>query len=147
MKLPLVPLLFSLLVFTACESTEDILESIDHEVPDIQFLSDSIEVSIGDIFTVEALVEDESGIERMVFSYGNWRINEIVDLAEEPALDPYTFTTEVAVPEDALKEWEEEKYFNDASSIVVIQQYHALELTAWDTNRNERKAYMYVKVE
>lgn len=146
MKKAVFPILIALMVIASCESTDDILESIDHKVPDIQFMPDSIEVDAGETFTVEALVEDESGIERLVFSYGNWRINQIVDLSGETVSGSYTFSTEVTVPGDALTSWEEEKYFNDASSITIIQQYHALELTAWDVNRNERKSYMYVKV-
>ncbi|MDF1573056.1 MAG: hypothetical protein P1P82_15715 [Bacteroidales bacterium] len=86
------------------------------------------------------------GIERIEFSYGNWLINVIEDLSGEPVMEEVEFSTEITVPEDALKSWEEEKYFNDASSITIVQEYHPLALSAWDKNRNMRRAYLYVKV-
>ena len=146
MKRVLIPVLISFIIFSACESTDDILERIDHTVPDIHFTKDSVVVNAGDILSVEALIEDESGIERIEFSYGNWRINEIVDLAGETGTETYTFTADISVPVDAALEWEEEFYYNDASSITIIQQYHKLALSVWDKNRNLRKAFLYVKV-
>lgn len=146
MKILLIPVVLAFLIFSACESTDDILEGIDHEVPDIMFVKDSVEVNAGESLSVEALVEDESGIERIEFSYGSWRINEIIDLSEDPITESFTFSTEITVPEDAIKQWEEDLYFNDASSIKINQQYHRLALSAWDKNRNLMKASLYVKV-
>lgn len=146
MRTAAIPILFVLMLITSCESTEDILERLDHEVPVVEFISDTVEVDAGATLNVDAWVRDSSGIERIEFSYGNWRINEIEDLSEQPVMEEVEFSTEITVPEDALKEWQEEKYFNDASSIMIIQQYHPLALSAWDKNRNTTRAYLYVKV-
>jgi hypothetical protein len=146
MRTAAIPIVFLVMVFTSCESTDDILNRLDHEVPEVEFMSDTVEVDAGSILSVDAWVRDSSGIERIEFSYGNWLINVIEDLSEAPVTDEVAFSTEITVPEDALKEWEEEKYFNDASSITIIQQYHPLALSAWDKNRNVTRAYLYVKV-
>lgn len=146
MRKVIIPFVIILLIISSCETTEDILNSIDHEVPNIEFVQDSLVVNAGASVSISATVEDESGIERVEFSYGNWRINEIQDLSDQASSETYEFTTEIIVPVDAEKEWEEDKYFNDASSIKIIQQYHRLELKAWDKNRNERKSIIYIKV-
>lgn len=146
MRKVIIPFVIILLIISSCETTEDILNSIDHEVPTIEFAQDSLVVNAGASVSISATVEDESGIERVEFSYGNWRINEIQDLSDQASSETYEFTTEIIVPVDAEKEWEEDKYFNDASSIKIIQQYHRLELKAWDKNRNERKSIIYIKV-
>ena len=146
MRKLIIPFAITLLLTYSCESTEDILNSIDHEVPSVEFGEDSIVVNAGGSISISATIGDESGIERLEFSYGDWRINEITDLNDIETGELYEFTTEVFVPVDAVKEWEEDKYFNDATSIKIIQQYHPLELKAWDKNRNEKKAYVYIKV-
>ncbi len=146
MRKLVIPFAITLLLTFSCESTEDILNSIDHEVPSIEFDNDSIVVNAGESISISATIGDESGIERLEFSYGDWRINEITDLNEVETGELYEFTTEVLVPVDAVKEWEEDKYFNDATSIKIIQQYHPLELKAWDKNRNVKKACVYIKV-
>jgi hypothetical protein len=146
MRKVIIPFAIILLVISSCETTEDILNSIDHEVPGINFDQDSLVVNAGESVNISATIDDESGIERVEFSYGDWRINEIKDLSDQTSTEIYEFTTEIMVPADAVKEWEEDKYFNDASSIKVIQQYHRLELKAWDKNRNERKGILYMKV-
>ncbi len=137
-----LPVLF----LAACESTGDVLERIDHTVPVVKFATDTLEVAAGDKITITATVEDASGIQRIEFSYGDWRINRIIDLTQEPNAVSFPFTQEVTVPADAAKQWEETRYFNDASSIKVIQQYHKLALTAWDRNRNQVKGYVYIRV-
>jgi hypothetical protein len=138
---------FILIVFaTACESTDDILDNLDHTVPSVVFTADTVDVAAGGTIPVDALVEDASGIRRIEFSYGDWRINTIVDLSEETGNTSYRFTSEILVPANAKKEWEENRYFNDASSIKVIQRYHKLILSAWDRNRNQARGYLYVKV-
>jgi hypothetical protein len=141
-------ILVSLLIvlFTGCETTDDILDTMDHTVPAVQFNPDTLEVSAGEKVTINALLSDESGIQRIEFTYSNWKINTIVDLSTEPVQPTYTFTTEITVPEDALKSWEEKQYYNDGTSLVITQTYHKLLLTVWDKNRNLRKGYCYVKV-
>lgn len=141
-------ILVSLLIvlFTGCETTDDILDTLDHTVPAVQFNPDTLEVTAGEKVTINALLSDESGVQRIEFTYGNWKLNTIVDLSNEPVQTTYTFTTEITVPEDALKSWEEKEYYNDGTSLVITQTYHKLLLTVWDKNRNLRKGYCYVKV-
>ncbi len=136
----------SIMLVTACESTDDVLNRIDHTVPSVEFTTDTLEVTAGENIAINALIEDESGIQRIEFTYGDWRINNIIDLSEETGKFTYQFSIDVQVPADAKKEWEENKYFNDASSIKITQRYHQLVLSAWDKNRNLSKAYCYVKV-
>jgi hypothetical protein len=133
-------------LFTGCETTDDILDTLDHTVPAVQFNPDTLEVTAGEKVTINALLSDESGVQRVEFTYGNWKLNTIVDLSNEPVQTTYTFTTEITVPEDALKSWEEKEYYNDGTSLVITQTYHKLLLTVWDKNRNLRKGYCYVKV-
>ena len=141
-------ILVSLLIvlFTGCETTDDILDTLDHTVPAVQFNPDTLEVTAGEKVTINALLSDQSGVQRIEFTYGNWKLNTIVDLSNEPVQTTYTFTTEITVPEDALKSWEEKEYYNDGTSLVITQTYHKLLLTVWDKNRNLRKGYCYVKV-
>jgi len=139
-------ILFSIMVFQACESTEDTLETLDHSVPSVEFNPDTLEVNAGETVTLNAEISDESGIQRIEFSYGDWRINEIIDLSLEDFPSSYTFSTQITVPADALKEWEESKYFNDGTSVLITQQHHKLSLSTWDKNRNLRKGYVFVKV-
>jgi hypothetical protein len=146
MKTALIISSLSVLLFSACESTDDVLNKIDHIVPVVKFTSDTLDVTAGDKVTINASVEDESGIQRVEFSYGDWRINQIIDLTKEANTTSYPFTLEITVPADAAKEWEESLYFNDASSIKIIQQYHKLALSAWDRNRNLVKGYVFIRV-
>ena len=146
MKLFLILISCSVLLFQACETTEDTLNSLDHTVPTIEFVPDTVEVAAGESLTINAVVEDESGIQRIEFSYGDWRINEIVDLTSESYPRSYSFSIEINVPLDAKMQWEEDKFFNDGTSIKITQQYHKLSLSTWDKNRNLKKKYVYVKV-
>jgi len=145
-KTVLVISALTILCLAACESTDDVLNRIDHAVPTVQFASDTLEVAAGEKVTVKAVVGDDSGIQRIEFSYGDWRINQINDLTEEANTESFTFSLEITVPAGAVKEWEEIVYYNDASSITITQHYHKLALSAWDRNRNLKKAYLYVRV-
>lgn len=146
MKIAWRVVLLSILLLTACESTDDVLKRIDHTVPSVQFSPDTLEVTAGENVTLNAVVEDESGLQRIEFTYGDWRINEIIDLSDDSNTVTYPFSLDIKVPADALKEWEEDLYFNDGSSIKIIQQYHKLTLSAWDKNRNLNKSCCFVKV-
>ncbi|MCX6226530.1 MAG: hypothetical protein NTV01_17575 [Bacteroidia bacterium] len=146
MKIAWIVVSLSILLFTACESTDDVLNRIDHTVPSVQFSPDTLEVAAGENVTINAVIEDESGIQRIEFTYGDWRINKIIDLSNDSNTVTYPFTLDIQVPADALQQWEENSYFNDGSSIKIIQQYHKLTLSAWDKNRNLNKSYLYVKV-
>jgi hypothetical protein len=136
----------SVLVFAACESTDDVLNRIDHTVPSVLFSSDTLESAPGESVVINAVIEDESGIQRIEFTYGDWRINKIVDLSSEAATVSTPFTLEIMIPENAVKSWEENQYFNDGTSIKITQQYHRLTLSAWDKNRNLNKRVVYLKV-
>lgn len=146
MKPSRIVVALSLLVFTACESTDDVLNRIDHTVPSVQFSPDTLEVTAGENATINASIADESGIQRIEFSYGDWRINEIIDLSNDPVTFTYPFSLVIRVPADAKKVWEENSYFNDGSSIKIVQQYHKLAITVWDKNRNLNKTYCYIKI-
>jgi hypothetical protein len=146
MKMVRILAALSIILVTACESTDDVLDKIDHTVPAVEFSADTLEVAAGGTLVINAVIEDESGIQRIEFAYGDWRINKIIDLSEEPNTPTYNFSLEITAPEDAKKEWEETLYFNDASSIKVVQRYHKLVLSAWDRNRNLRKGIVYVMV-
>lgn len=146
MKITFIALVFSACLFQACESTDDILNNLDHSVPSVQFNPDTLEVDAGGTVTINAVAEDESGVQRIEFTYGDWVINEIVDLTNEETQVSYAFSTEITVPAEALKEWKENKYFNDGTSIEITQQYHKLGLSCWDKNRNLKKEYVYIKV-
>jgi len=146
MKLFLILIFCPVLLFQACETTDDTLNSLDHTVPAIEFVPDTLEVAAGGSLTINAVVKDESGIQRIEFSYGDWRINEIVDLIPESYPKSYSFSTQINVPSDAKTQWEEDKFFNDGTSIKIIQRYHKLSLSTWDKNRNLKKDYVYVKV-
>jgi len=146
MKIGWIVVSFLILLFAGCESTEDTLNSLDHTVPVIQFTPDTLEVTAGEKVTINALLSDEAGIQRIEFTYGEWRLNTIIDLSAESDQATYTFSTEITVPVNALKSWEEKKYFNDGTSLVITQTYHKLLLSVWDKNRNLQKGYCYVKV-
>jgi hypothetical protein len=146
MKIACFVVFMSALLLTACESTDAVLAKIDHTVPSFTFSPDTLEVDAGAELTLTAVVGDESGLQRIEFAYGDWRINEIIDLSNDPGAFSYPFSLVVRVPADAKKEWEESAYFNDGSSIKIIQRYHKLAITAWDKNRNLNKTYWYIKV-
>jgi hypothetical protein len=69
MRKVIIPFVIILLVISSCETTDDILNSIDHEVPTIDFGQDSLTVDAGASVFITATIEDESGIERIEFSY------------------------------------------------------------------------------
>ena len=71
MRKVIIPFAIILLVISSCETTEDILNSIDHEVPGINFDQDSLVVNAGESVNISATIDDESGIERVEFSYGS----------------------------------------------------------------------------
>jgi hypothetical protein len=146
-KIAWIVISLPVLLVAGCESTDDVLNKIDHTVPSVQFSPDTLVVAAGESINVQALIEDESGIQRIEFTYGDWRINKIVDLSNESSSVSYPFSIEIQVPAGALKQWEESLYFNDGSSEKIIQHYHKLALSAWDKNRNMVKRYCYVKVE
>lgn len=136
--------LTSLFIFS-CETPEDILNNLDHTVPVVRFENDSITVNAGEQVSAGIIIEDESGIDRIVFSYPNWIINEVIEV-DDKTIQTYTFTVTFHVPEDALTEWEEDFIYNDGTTIKISQRYHRLKVTAWDNHRNMGSGDLYVKV-
>ncbi len=131
----------------SCDTSEDVLARLDHTVPSIRFSQDSLTVIAGNTAGVILTVEDESGIDRIEFSYGNWLINKIYNLKEENNPKSYNLTLEFQVPENALRQWEENLYFNDGTFVKIIQQYHKLSIKTWDMKRNMNTGIIYVKVQ
>ena len=68
-----------IMLATACESSDDVLNTIDHTVPSVQFSPDTLEVAAGESLAINAVIEDEYGIQRIEFTYGDWRINKIIN--------------------------------------------------------------------
>lgn|GEM_PF-2018472 len=137
---------FTLFLIAACETPMDILEGMDHQVPVIEFDQDTIWAEAGSTVNTSVSIYDEGGVERIEFIYASWLINQSFNLEDEGSPETYSLSLEFDVPEDALTEWEEEKFFNDGSSIVITQHYHRLEVAAWDTSRNMGTGILYVRI-
>jgi hypothetical protein len=142
-------LIITILLFIAfsCETPEDILKNLDHKVPKITFQTDTLVIAAGVNATALVSVEDESGIDRIEFSYGAWQINQVFSLSEEGSPELHSVSIEFTVPLNAETQWEEILYFNDGSSILILQQYHKLLVKSWDVNRNMNTGILYVKIE
>jgi hypothetical protein len=145
-KSTIVLFLFSLVLFAACESSEDLSYGKDHEVPSYQVLTDSLIVNPGETVTVKVAVTDNAGLNKVVFSYGNWLLRESISLQELNYPTAYSFETTITIPEDAEKEWEEELIENTGVTTKIIQQYHQLSLEATDIHMNVRNIPIYIKV-
>jgi hypothetical protein len=120
---------------------------MDHETPSGTAITDSLSVLPGQTIDIQVFVEDAAGLSKLVFSYDNWTIRESVSLAELNYPQTYTFKTTVAVPEDALAEWEEEAVLNDGSARIRIQRYHKLLLEATDRNMNVKNIPVHIHVD
>jgi hypothetical protein len=136
-----------LFIAVSCETPEDILNNLDHQVPEITFETDTLVIAAGANGNARVTVEDEAGVERIEFSYGAWQINQIFNLSEEGNPASHSVDLEFTVPVDAETQWDETFYFNDGSSIEILQQYHKLLVNSWDVNRNMNTAILYVKIE
>lgn len=130
---------------TSCESAEDISRSFDMEVPKCIVVNDSLVVEAGTSVTIQVNVSDNVGLSRLELSYGDWYVNEALDLSDTKPQE-YTYTATVNVPADAEKEWDEVVYRNDGSSYTIRQVYHQIQLLAYDVNRNKRKTIIYLQV-
>lgn len=136
---------FISLVFTACgDNAEEISLGFDHEVPSYKVLTDSLSVDPLQQVELKVEVSDNEGLKRLVFSYGDWTINQAMDLEGTPK--SYTFTTALTIPQDAEKEWEEEIQRHDGTYYTITQNYHKLTLVATDINMNARTIPIYIKV-
>ncbi|MDR0546960.1 MAG: hypothetical protein LBG77_05190 [Dysgonamonadaceae bacterium] len=128
--------------FYACETSEDISLGMDHEVPSYYVLTDTLYSRAGQTVDIKIDVSDNAGLNKLVFSYGEWLLRESVTLADKPK--NYTFEISVFVPEDAKTEWQEEVILNDGSKKTVTQNYHKLLLEATDISMNVRKIPFYI---
>jgi hypothetical protein len=137
---------FLLMFFYACESSEDISNKLDHEVPSCKVLTDSLSVSPGQTVAIQVEVSDNAGLDKLVFSYSNWSLRESVSLNDQNYPKAYTFSTNVTIPDDALTEWNEDLILNDGTSIKIIQHYHKLNLEVTDINMNVRNAPVHLRV-
>ena len=143
----LVIVFCSLAFFYACESSEEISRKMDHEVPSYKVLTDSLIVSRGQEVEIKVEVSDNAGLARMMLTYGNWGVQEVVTLAELNYPKTYLFVTKVRIPDDAAKEWIEDFMQNDGYVYKITQKYHKLKLEATDINMNVRNIPIYLKVQ
>ena len=133
-------------LFYACETAEDISNRLDHEVPSYTVLTDSLLVQAGQQVEIKVDVSDNTGLDKVVFSYGKWLLRETISLRELNYPKSYRFETTFVVPEDAEKEWEEEVMTNTGVSYKITQRYHKLNLEATDINMNVRNIPIYIQV-
>lgn len=128
----------------SCESSEDISNNMDHEVPSYKVLTDSLVVNAGQTVSIKVDVSDNGGLSKLVFSYNNWKLRESITLASPKT---YSFETSLTIPADAEKEWEESIVQNNGATVKITQQYHKLVLEATDIHMNIRIIPIYIKVE
>jgi len=131
----------------ACESSEDISNKLDHEVPSYKVLTDSLLVRRGQKADIRVEVSDNAGLNKLVFSYSNWSLRESVSLSDQNYPKTYTFTTTITVPDDALTEWSEDKILNNGTTVKITQHFHKLNLEASDINMNVRNIPVYLQVQ
>jgi len=133
--------------FFACESSEDISRKMDHEVPSYKVLTDSLTVAPGQQIEIKVEISDNAGLSKLLLTYGNWGIQEVLSLADLNYPKTYLFTTKVSVPNDAAKEWVEDFIRNDGYVLKINQKYHKLNLEATDINMNVRNIPVYIRVQ
>lgn len=130
---------------SACgETAEEISYGMDHELPSYKVLNDSSVVSPLQEVQLEIEVSDKAGLKKVVFAYGDWNLNEVVELEGSPVT--YVYKKTITVPQNAVKEWTESVKENDGTIIEVGQTYHKLTLTATDMNMNVKLIPIYIKV-
>jgi hypothetical protein len=139
-------ILTAITAFYACETSEDISLGTDHEIPSYRVSTDSLQVQARQTVTIKVEVSDNAGLNKLVFSYGNWLIRESVSLAEWSYPKDYTFETSIVIPVDAATEWQEEVILHDGSKKNITQHYHQLQLEATDINMNVRTIPVYIQV-
>jgi len=148
MKQILYTLLFALLslsFFSCGESAEEISLAYDHEVPKYHVVTDSLLVVPLQEIDLKVEISDNEGLKKIVLTYGNWGINKVSDLEENPK--NYTFETRITIPENAEKEWKEQITKNDGTIISVEETYHKLIITATDINMNVRNIPVYLRIQ
>lgn len=170
----------------SCESSDDISNALDHEVPVCTSLTltangqtkvigddvvskllwgnvpqtnletivlPTVTASVGSTIDISVVIGDNVAIKTAELSYSAWLYSKYINFSNptgEIPLTPtsYTFTAQVKVPESAVTlPWIESYYYNDGSSIRIIQPYHKLTLTVVDTNMNSRTIPIFVKAE
>lgn len=132
-------------LLSACgETAEDISYGMDHETPSYKVLNDSAVVSPLQEVQLEIEVSDNAGLKKVIFAYGDWNLNEVIELDGSPAT--YVYKKTITIPADAAKEWVESVKENDGTIVEIDQTYHKLTLTATDINMNVKIIPIYIKV-
>ncbi len=145
-----VYMLFATVAFAAslqsCGSTaEDISFGYDHVVPQSKVLTDSIVAKPTQTIDVKIEVTDNVGLQKLVLTYPDWGISQVVDLTDTPK--NYLFEASVEVPSYAIKQWEETITEKDGTVRTIVQTYHPLVIVATDVNMNQSSTRISVKVE
>jgi len=139
-------------MFVSCEN--DLLKGFDITSPQAVVPVDTFEVNRGTVVTLRATLTDESGIASYNLSYASfeatglqgWEIDASANLQDLGYPKSYEFSADVLVPELVMMSWEENYQKNDGTSFKIIQTYHKLALTFYDTHRNKNTVYFYIKV-
>ncbi|MDR2475260.1 MAG: hypothetical protein LBD45_05330 [Bacteroidales bacterium] len=134
------------IAFNACETAEDISNSMDHETPSCIVFGDSLWSPPGETVEIAAKISDNSGLGKLEFSYGEWMIRESVSFAELNFPKSYIFRTTFVIPANAQREWQEEVIEKTGSRKVITQRYHKLLLEITDINMNVLKVPVHVRV-
>ena len=149
------------LTLTANGETKVIADSIATKllwgiVPEVNLEEISlptVTASKGSTINISVTISDNDALKTAELSYSNWLFTEYINFANPEGDIPetpqsYNFTAQVTVPEDAVTTpWIETFYFNDGSTMKIIQSYHKLTLTVVDINMNTRTIPIYVKAE
>jgi len=107
----------------------------------------------GSTINVSVEISDNVALKTAELSYSNWLFSKYINFANPEGDIPatpksYTFTAQIVVPDNAVTTpWIEDYYYNDGSSVKIIQSYHKLSLTVVDMNMNKRIIPIFVKVE
>lgn len=113
----------------------------------------TVTASPGSTIDVSVILSDNEAIKTAELSYSAWLFSKYINFANPEGDIPltpksYTFTAQVAVPDDAVTgQWIESFYFNDGSSMKITQSYHKMVLTVVDVNMNFRVIPIYIKIE
>lgn len=113
----------------------------------------TLTVAKGDTINVSVVISDNVALKTADLSYTTWLYDKYINFANPQGDIPktpksFTFTARVGVPATAVTTpWLEDYYFNDGSSMKIIQSYHKLVLTVIDVNMNQRIIPIFVKVE
>lgn len=136
----------AIVLYSCGDNAEETSFSYDHQVPAYKVITDSLLVSKGEVVNLKVEVKDNAGLQKLIFSYGDWGVSENIDLKDSSYPKEYTFETSITIPEDSKTEWTETVVMNDGYTYTRTQQYHKLTLLATDINMNPVTIPIYIKV-